>query len=109
MVGFALIHIVWKDESRPRHGWELQPWTKLYSISAVLLDLNDPAKVISIAPEPLLSPQESYEVEGYREAVFPTGMILEDTGEVKIYYGGADTTVCLATAHLDDLLKCVLP
>jgi beta-1,4-mannooligosaccharide/beta-1,4-mannosyl-N-acetylglucosamine phosphorylase len=31
-------------------------------------------------------------------------MILEDTGEIKMYYGAADTAVALATAHVDDLL-----
>ena len=31
-------------------------------------------------------------------------MILEDSGEVKIYYGAADTVECLASAHVDDLL-----
>jgi beta-1,4-mannooligosaccharide/beta-1,4-mannosyl-N-acetylglucosamine phosphorylase len=31
-------------------------------------------------------------------------MILEDSGEVKLYYGAADTSVALATAHVDDLL-----
>ena len=31
-------------------------------------------------------------------------MILEDSGEVKIYYGAADTVECLATANVDDLL-----
>jgi beta-1,4-mannooligosaccharide/beta-1,4-mannosyl-N-acetylglucosamine phosphorylase len=31
-------------------------------------------------------------------------MVLEDTGEVKIYYGAADTVECLAQAHVDDLL-----
>lgn len=35
-------------------------------------------------------------------------MILEDTGEVKIYYGAADTVECLATAHVDDLLHLCL-
>lgn len=32
-------------------------------------------------------------------------MILEDDGEVKIYYGSADTIECLATAHVDDLIR----
>lgn len=31
-------------------------------------------------------------------------MILEDDGEVKIYYGGADTVECLATADVNDLI-----
>ena len=44
--------------------------------------------------------------EGFREnVIFPCAMLLEDSGEVKIYYGASDTCVCLATAQLDDLLK----
>ena len=35
-------------------------------------------------------------------------MILEDSGEVKIYYGAADTVECLATANVDDLIKLCL-
>ena len=35
-------------------------------------------------------------------------MILEDNGEVKIYYGAADTVECLATAHIDDLVNMCL-
>ena len=40
--------------------------------------------------------------------IFPGGMILEDSGEVKIYYGAADQVECLATCHVDDLLKFVM-
>ena len=36
--------------------------------------------------------------------IFPGGMILEDNGEVKIYYGASDTVECLATAKLEDLI-----
>lgn len=41
--------------------------------------------------------------------IFPGGMILEDSGEVKIYYGAADTVECLATAHVDDLVALCKP
>ncbi len=70
------------------------------------LDLKDPRKVIGICKEPFIAPEAPYEVEGgYRNnVIFPTGMILEKSGDVKIYYGAADTVVCLATAHVDDLL-----
>jgi beta-1,4-mannooligosaccharide/beta-1,4-mannosyl-N-acetylglucosamine phosphorylase len=36
-------------------------------------------------------------------------MILEETGEVKFYYGAADTVMCLATAHVDDLIALCEP
>jgi len=32
-------------------------------------------------------------------------MILEENGEVKIYYGAADTVICLVTADVQDLLR----
>ena len=72
----------------------------------MLLDLEDPRKIIGLHKEPLLVPEAPYEIEGgYRnDVIFPGGMILEDSGEVKIYYGAADTVECLATANVDDLI-----
>ena len=47
---------------------------------------------------------------GYRNnVVFPMAGILEEDGEVKIYYGAADTHVCLTTARIDDLLAMCEP
>jgi beta-1,4-mannooligosaccharide/beta-1,4-mannosyl-N-acetylglucosamine phosphorylase len=76
----------------------------------MLLDLQDPGKIIGRAAAPLLSPEASYEISGgfRNNVIFPGGMILEDNGEVKIYYGAADTVECLATAHVDDLLRLCL-
>ena len=72
----------------------------------MLLDLNDPSKIIAMAEKPLLMPDQDYELDGFRGSViFPGGMILEDSGEVKIYYGAADTVECLATCDVNDLLK----
>lgn len=61
--------------------------------------------------EPLLAPEAQYETdEGFRtHVIFPGGMILEESGEVKIYYGAADTVECLATAHVDDLIALCTP
>ena len=69
-----------------------------------------PARVLGIYKEPLLAPEAPYEAdEGFRQQViFPGGMILEPDGEVKIYYGAADTVECLATAHVDDLVRLCL-
>ena len=72
----------------------------------MLLDLEDPSKVIGMSKLPLIAPETDYEVdEGLRQnVIFPGGMILEDDGEVKIYYGASDTVECLATANVDDLI-----
>jgi beta-1,4-mannooligosaccharide/beta-1,4-mannosyl-N-acetylglucosamine phosphorylase len=90
-------------------GWE-RSWHKRYDAGLMLLDLANPTKVIGVAPQPLLNPEAPYERNGFRnDVIFPGGMILEDSGEVKIYYGAADTVVALATAHVDDLVKLCLP
>ena len=75
----------------------------------MLLDLEDPSRLIGICRTPLLAPEAAYETDGgfRNHAIFPGGMILEDTGEVKIYYGAADAVECLATAHVDDLLALI--
>ncbi len=99
------IHAVDLDPERGKNGWE-PAWRKRYCAGIVLLDLDDPSKVIGMCREPLLAPEAPYEVDGgfRNNVIFPGGMVLEDTGEVKIYYGAADTVECLATAHVDDLL-----
>lgn len=108
-------HGVWQDDSRGKNSWE-DKWPKIYMAGLMLMDLDEPWKIIGFSDKPLISPEAWYETgenipesksfEGFRNhVIFPGGMILEDTGEVKIYYGGADTVECLATAHVDDLLK----
>ena len=98
-------HAVDFDPNRGKNGWE-PAWRKRYTAGIMLLDLDDPGKVIGLYREPLLAPEAPYEIEGgfRNNVIFPGGMILEDTGEVKIYYGAADTVECLATAHVDDLI-----
>ncbi|WP_438447570.1 glycoside hydrolase family 130 protein [Gorillibacterium sp. sgz5001074] len=101
-------HAVDIDPNRGKNGWEAT-WKKRYTAGIALLDLENPQKVIGMSREPLIAPETVYEREGFRnDVIFPGGMILEDDGEVKIYYGGADTVECLATAHVDDLLKLCL-
>ncbi len=93
------------DESRQRRGYE-KTWKKRYCAGIMLLDLNDPRKVVGMSKTPLIAPEAPYETtDGYRNyVIFPTGMILENSGEVRIYYGAADTYMCLATADVGDLI-----
>jgi beta-1,4-mannooligosaccharide/beta-1,4-mannosyl-N-acetylglucosamine phosphorylase len=100
------IHAVYKHKDKMLKAWAGQKWDKEYLGGLMLLDLEDPTKVIGLCPEPILKAELAHELDGFRGSViFPGGMILEDSGEVKIYYGAADTVECLATAHIDDLLK----
>ena len=102
-------HSVDHDPSWGKNGWELQ-WKYRYSGGIMLLDLENPAKLIGMYKQPLLAPELPYETdEGFRQnTIFPGGMILEDDGEVKIYYGASDTVECVATAQLNDLIDLCL-
>lgn len=102
-------HAVDIDPSRGKNGWEAA-WRKRYSAGILLLDLDDPRKVIGRHRAPLLAPEADYEIRGgfRNDVIFPGGMILEDNGEVKIYYGAADTVECLATADVEELVKLCL-
>jgi predicted GH43/DUF377 family glycosyl hydrolase len=79
-----------------------------YCAGVMLLDLEDPTKIIARCPHPILEPEESYELWGsVNNVVFPCGSVLLGD-ELFIYYGGADTVCCVATAKLDELLDYVL-
>lgn len=103
-------HAVDIDDSRGKNGWEAA-WKKRYSAGIMLLDISDPRKIVGISRSPLIAPEAEYEVSGgYRNnVIFPGGMVLEDSGEVKIYYGAADAVECLATADVEDLIALCKP
>lgn len=102
-------HAVDLDRSRGKNGWEPK-WQKRYTAGIMLLDPDDPFKIVGLSRTPLLAPEAPYETEGgfRNDVIFPGGMILEDSGEVKIYYGAADTVECLATADVNDLIRLCL-
>lgn len=78
----------------------------LYKVGAMLLDLNEPWKVIGKTKEPLLIPEYDYERIGdVSNVIFTNGWIVEDNGDINIYYSGADTNICLATTTVDYLLS----
>ena len=77
-----------------------------YSLFGLLLDLNEPWKVIGRTEKPILSPREKYEKHGFfSNAVFTNGMVEIDE-RLFIYYGAADDTCCVATTTVNDLLNC---
>ncbi len=87
------------------HGVQLEETGWLYRVGLALLDLEDPSKVIAKAPSWVFGPKESYELRGEKPGIiFPTGAIVQD-GTLRLYYGAADTSVCMATARLDDLMQ----
>jgi len=80
---------------------------KIFGVEALLLDNSDLSKIIGRTRGPILVPEELYELSGYvPNIVFPTGALV-DKDILNIYYGAADTTVCLARVSLKDLIESI--
>jgi predicted GH43/DUF377 family glycosyl hydrolase len=98
-----------------KYGWLLlyhavsrktQPMT--YYVSAALLDLNDPSKVIARRRVPILEPETPYELFGQvNNVVFPCGAAIIGQ-DLFVYYGGADSVIGVATMKIEDLLNSLL-
>jgi predicted GH43/DUF377 family glycosyl hydrolase len=78
----------------------------LYRLGLALLDRGDPSKVLRRSDEWIFAPETPYERQGdVSGVVFPCGWILDQpSGVLRLYYGGADTCLALATAHLGEIL-----
>lgn len=76
-----------------------------YKVGAMLLDLEDPSRVIARSSQPIMEPKESYENAGFKAGViYPCGAVtIKD--QLFVYYGGADSYVCVATAKLDQFIE----
>ena len=103
---------------RTEHGWLLiyhgvkeTIAGDIYRVGLVLLDLDEPTRVASSTARPGSSrPLEPYERTGdVPNVVFPCGLVHDEASdEVRLYYGAADSSICLATSRLADLLDAVL-
>ncbi|MFA6408102.1 MAG: hypothetical protein WCW36_01320 [Candidatus Paceibacterota bacterium] len=78
-----------------------------YKLGAMLLDLDDPTKILYRAPMPVLSPSATYENVGKPGVVYACGAVIRD-GKIFVYYGGADKVVCVATAPIDAFLDALV-
>jgi len=77
----------------------------IYRLGVALHDLNDPAKIIGVADNWILQPEDEWEITGYvPNVVFTCGAVPENDGTVKIYWGGADTVMCVGTAIIKELV-----
>ena len=75
-----------------------------YKLGAMLLDYDDPTKIICRLPYPLLKPDAKYENEGFKPGIiYSCGAVTIDE-RLFVYYGGADTVTCVATTNLDQFL-----
>ena len=77
----------------------------VYRVGALLLDLDDPSRVLARTHEPIFEPREYYEKFGLYipDVVFPTGVLLRDE-TIWLYYGVCDTAIALATASPKSIL-----
>jgi predicted GH43/DUF377 family glycosyl hydrolase/glycosyltransferase involved in cell wall biosynthesis len=81
-----------------------------YGMGALLLDGGDPTKVLARTTGPLMVPEAAYEHDGLlHDVVFPSGHIDLGGGDIRIYYGAADTKLCAADLAIDDVLAALTP
>ncbi len=104
---------------KTRHGWLLiyhgVDYNYVYSLGVMLVDLGKPQKIIYRSPNPILEPEEDYEVglsgAWVPNVVFCCGAVgaedkevLGDEDEILVYYGAADTSIGVATATVAELI-----
>ena len=88
------------------HGVRATSHGPVYRLGAAMLGLDDPSEVLCRSSIPILGPQEYYERVGdVPNVVFSTGALMEDNEQITIYYGAADTCICVGTAQLGDLMQ----
>ena len=80
--------------------------TENYQLGACLLDLDDPSKIIAAPRSFILAAEELYECVGQvPNVVFTGGACETGDGTLNIYYGGADTRICLAQTTVNELVE----
>ena len=89
------------------HAVRMTASGSIYRLGLAMLDKDDPSKVLARSSEWVFGPSAPYEQSGdVPGVVFSCGWILRDDGDtVHMYYGAADSTVCVATASLSMLLS----
>src|ERR1035438_758975 len=81
----------------------------VYRLGVALHDLRNPAKIIGVGDSWILQPEDPWEVTGYvHNVVFTCGAVPEPDGTVKLYWGGADTVMCVGEANISDLVALCL-
>ncbi len=79
-----------------------------YALGVVLLDFENPTRILGRSKEPVLDPETSYEQTGFfGGVVFTCGAVLRANGQIDIYYGASDEVLCLASTSEKGLLSYV--
>lgn len=102
---------------RTDHGWLLvyhgvkqTVAGQIYRVGLALLDLDEPTRVLRRLPEWVLAPEAEYERTGdVPNVVFPGGLTYDETSDqIHLYYGASDTSICVATGQLGELIESLL-
>lgn len=81
----------------------------VYRLGVALHDIDDPSKITGVSDDWILQPESPWEITGYvSNVVFTCGAVPEDDGTVKIYWGGADSVMCVGTAVIEELVQMCL-
>jgi predicted GH43/DUF377 family glycosyl hydrolase len=80
-----------------------------YCLGALLLDLNEPWRVLARSEEPIMEPLAAYEREGFFGQVIFTNGHLVDGDRLTIYYGAADSVICAAHLSIRNILLSLAP
>jgi len=76
-----------------------------YCLGALLLDLNDPSKVLARSKEPIMEPNAPYEQTGFFGNVVFTNGHLVDGDRITMYYGASDEVICRADFSIAEILE----
>lgn len=76
-----------------------------YCLGALLLDINDPTKVLARSKEPIMEPLAPYEQTGFFGNVVFTNGHLVDGDTITMYYGASDEVICMAKLSIAEILK----
>ena len=79
----------------------------VYSLGAMILDRDDPSKVLYRCRNFLLTPEMNYETNGFvPNVLFPTCALADkETGRIAIYYGASDSYIGLAFTTVDRVIE----
>ena len=105
---------VWRSAAAPplktKDGWLLfyhahgpKNWGH-FQVGAMMLDINDPTKILYRSQYAVMYPEKEYELHGYKGGViYVSGTVIRD-GMLYIYYGSADDKCCVAYTKIDEFL-----
>jgi len=81
----------------------------LFRLGAAILDKEEPSEVIGRTNVPILMPREDYERIGdMPNLIFSCGAVIEDGGKFRLYYGAANSCICLGTTDVEKIVEACL-